>query len=244
MIMNNICPTSDETKPCELFPKLLFVHIPKTAGLSLNAELTNCFGRSSSFRAGDSAGIKKLKKLTSDELKNFTYITGHMTLHDFRCKGIDYPAITIVRNPIDRFLSMFNYLNQSDHPDHQSLKFEKIDNFIDYLFNKKQDNIQCKFIGNEKEHSKSIEIIQNGLLYLAPLEYIDDMIKTLSGIFNKPLQLSHTNKSHKTEKDSSNRLVIQRELKQFWDEDMKLHEFVVENYFTLKAVMLKIFCAR
>ncbi|MBR8829277.1 MAG: sulfotransferase family 2 domain-containing protein [Gomphosphaeria aponina SAG 52.96 = DSM 107014] len=215
--------------------KLLFVHIPKTAGLSLHSALVDYFGESNSIRFGDSSSFQKFHKLSDNELKEFNYITGHLRLNGFRSRGIDYPAITIVRNPIDRLLSMYKYLNQSDHPDHVNLKFSNIHNFIQYILkNQGNDNCQCIFIGNDRKHTKSIEVINNDLIYVAPLEYFDDVIKTWGQLLAKQLKINNRNKSNKTSKDTEDRLVIQKELEKYWEEDMKLYEFVKKNYVDLK----------
>ena len=221
--------------------KLLFVHIPKTGGLSLNSELTNVFGAQKCIRFGDHESVEKFKThLSITELKEYAYIVGYLPLNEFRAKGIDYPAAAILRNPIDRLLSMYNYLNQSDHPDHIQLKFEAIDNFIDYILNNDiYNNIQCQFIGGEKEHETSIDVVKNELIYVAPLPFLKDMIETLSQILGQPLQVVHINQGNKTQKYAEDRLVIEKKLTQYWEEDLKLYEFVQENYFDLKQRFLE-----
>lgn len=219
---------------------LLFVHIPKTGGLSLNSALTAVFDDSKCIRFGDDESIEKFKHLSIEELKKYSYISGHIPLKGFRAKGINYPAITILRNPINLLLSMYNYVTSSNHDDHFKFKFETIDNFIDHIYNDDFcNNFQCQFIGYNEKYETAINVIKNELIYVIPLLYFNDMIETLQQILGQPLQAVHINQSNKTQKYSEDKLVIEKKLIQYWEEDMKLYEFVKENYFDLKQSFLE-----
>ena len=220
--------------------KILFIHIPKTGGLSLNSQLIDYFSKEYSARFGDNKSKEKFKDMSIKELEQYNYITGHFPLNKFRAKGIMYPALAIIRNPIDRLLSMYNYLNQSDHPDHKKLKFEKIDNFIDYIAkNEDYDNIQCRYIGRDREHSASISVMKNDVIYVVPLSYFDDMSETLGKLLSTSIQNIQINKSEKSTKFKEDRLAIESDLQTYWEEDMKLYEFVQENYFQFKDDFLQ-----
>ncbi len=220
--------------------KLLFVHIPKTGGLSLNLALANIFSQEKSIRFGDDKTKENFRnKLSTSELLNYDYITGHFPLQTFRNKGILYPAVTIIRNPVDRLLSMYNYLRQSKHPDHQNLKFKNINNFVDYILeNDIYDNIQCRYIGGERTYNTTVKLIKNELIYVVPLDKFNDINTTLDRLLGKPLKISHINKSDKKQSQTQDKFVIENKLKKCWEEDMNFYVSVMNNYSQNKQVFL------
>ena len=94
--------------PIDRQAKLIFVHIPKTAGTSVELALTlhgdwrqenrlNCFGQ-----------ISSSSLLARNFSSNFMQ---HLRLHEIQCvlgeEFVDYEIFTVVRNPWTRFLSSY-----------------------------------------------------------------------------------------------------------------------------------------
>ncbi len=220
--------------------KLLFVHIPKTAGLSLNNQLKNVFGKNASIRFGNSSSVQKFETLSKSELRNYSYITGHIPLQKFRDKGIDYPAIVVIRQPVDRLLSTYKYLQASIHPDHQKLKFENIESFISHiqLNPLRWDNTQCRFIGTSNTCSASIKVLQEDIIYPVPLTYFNDMIEKLSLILPQSIKNVHLNKSDRLGEDKGKE-VIEAELKSLLKEDLQLYTIVTQRYTQMRDTFFK-----
>lgn len=223
--------------------KLLFVHIPKTAGLSLHYELKNVFDTDHSIRFGNHDSVQDFRTLPKDEIKSYRYITGHIPLKEFRDKGIDYPVITIIRDPIDRLLSMYKYLLASDHPDHKNLKFTNIEDFIKHVKQIKESNIQCKFIGGDEACLNTLKKIKTEKIYIVPLIYFDDMIKSLSEILPQPIKNIKVNQSsnNKLEKNIETKKLIQTQLKSYIEQDYELYEIVSREYTQIKNNFLACF---
>lgn len=87
--------------------KVIFLHIPKTAGQSVHAALVHAFGREAvcPARVND-----HLKKFTITELNRYQVFSGHLDWAMLDCiKGPRY-TFTIFREPMDRILSFYFYL--------------------------------------------------------------------------------------------------------------------------------------
>ncbi len=60
--------------------RLLFVHIPKTAGISLHSQLEKAFPASQSIRFGNRTANARFPQMGPEQFQNFAYITGHQSL--------------------------------------------------------------------------------------------------------------------------------------------------------------------
>jgi hypothetical protein len=219
---------------------LLFVHIPKTAGISLDDQLKNAFGQAASIRFGDSSSIQRFRGLRGYRLRRYRYITGHIPLKEFREKGIAYPAISVVRSPVERLLSMYRYLNQSTHPDHTELKFRDVVHFTDYVRSQPHFiNSQCEYIGGGKTASEAIGTLTRETIYVVPLPFFGDMLQVLSRLLPRPIESVHLNRSGESSDPPD---LVQRarvELERFSEEDTKLYEAITKGYADLKHAFLE-----
>lgn len=220
--------------------ELLFVHIAKTAGLSLHSQLTSAFGEAASIRFGDFASVQRFQGLSGDRLRRYRYITGHIPLKDFRAKGISYPAITVIRKPIDRLVSMYRYLNQSDHPDHVKLKFRSFEHFAEYVRSQAPlRNDQCEYIGGSKTFGAALDTIARETLYVVPLCRFGDMVGVLSALLPRPITNVHLNKSREGPDEPDPGLGVRGELERYLEADIKLYEAVTRDYPQLKEAFLE-----
>lgn len=108
--------------------KVIFLHIPKTAGQSVHAALVNAFGKEAvcPARVND-----QLRRMSITELNRYQVFSGHFDWSLLDCiKGPKY-VFTILREPIDRILSFYFYLRDEAEkiptelrstPDRQGLK--------------------------------------------------------------------------------------------------------------------------
>ena len=108
--------------------KVVFLHIPKTAGQSVHTALINAFGKESvcPARVND-----QLRRMSITELNRYQVFSGHFDWSLLDCiKGPKY-VFTILREPIDRIFSFYFYLRdeaekltieQRATPERQGLK--------------------------------------------------------------------------------------------------------------------------
>jgi len=111
--------------------RIIFLHIPKTAGQSVHAALVRAFGEDAvcPARVND-----QLKEYTIGELNRYQVFSGHLDWSLLDClQGPSY-TFTVLRKPIDRILSFYFFLRRQAEnlsqeelllPQHQGLRAAK-----------------------------------------------------------------------------------------------------------------------
>jgi hypothetical protein len=136
---------------------LIFLHIPKTAGTTLNSIIHRQYAPEVIYNVSGpdlAKSIQKFKTLDESEKRRIRLVRGHMPfgLHRY----LDMPAtyITMLRDPIDRVISDFYYVFEApSHPLYQELMSKRVDlaDFIRSRVPKGATNGQTRLIsGVEK----------------------------------------------------------------------------------------------
>lgn len=127
-------------------PLWLFVHIPKTAGSSLNGELLPILAPSKHiFVDYNQLEHRPFNELLDEVVDNFiaaarerrySYATGHITApHVTRIAEsvADVAPITLLRDPVSRFVSDYRYQRSQMHPGHGRFREEHptIESYLD-----------------------------------------------------------------------------------------------------------------
>jgi Galactose-3-O-sulfotransferase len=108
-----------DTKAMEQFSKSLrFLHIPKTAGQTLEAILLRNFSESRSFRfTGDGpSDIHKFDGLSDEEKKNVLFFYGHSTISTGISEADHAKIITILRDPVSRVKAFCQHVSEGKSP--------------------------------------------------------------------------------------------------------------------------------
>jgi hypothetical protein len=129
---------------------LIFLHIPKTAGTTLNRIIEWQYNPLSIYTMdpyGIRATVERFKKLSEERRRRIRVVRGHLLygIHEFLPQGATY--ITMLREPVARFLSSYYFiLRRPLHPLHRKLKTERL-GVEDYLrLTPHRQNLQCRFI--------------------------------------------------------------------------------------------------
>ena len=130
---------------------MIFVHLPKTAGTTLNRLIEYEYRPFDMFTV-DPYFIHwsnaKLRRLSPERLKKFKVFKGHMGfgLHQLLPQPSTY--ITVLREPVDRAIStyyfMSTYLLHPMYPKIKRLKWT----LEDFITKFPRNNIQCKYLAN------------------------------------------------------------------------------------------------
>jgi Sulfotransferase family len=102
---------------------VLFLHIPKTAGTSFFLMLQNAFSDSRVRRIQhvDQHIQATIDTIVEAELDEITCVAGHLPIHLFRSCLDRFQPFTVLRDPVDRVLSLFRFLRMQDKSELQRL---------------------------------------------------------------------------------------------------------------------------
>ena len=150
---------------------LIFLHIPKTAGTTLNRIIEWQYNPLSIFTLDPyriRATAERFKTLSEQRRRRFRVVRGHMYygLHEFLPQGATY--ITMLREPVARFLSSYYFiLRRPLHPLHRKLKKERL-GVEDYLrLIPHRHNFQCRLIagveGSTIDDERLLDIAKENL---------------------------------------------------------------------------------
>ena len=118
---------------------MLFVHVPKTAGMSLGESLSTAFGR---FRPVTWPHVEKsfrtqvrqaLYRQTQRPMRQV--VMGHFgweELQELRRQDLPLKCATVLREPLARFVSNYNYNRSEAHPGHESFRkrFADVESYV------------------------------------------------------------------------------------------------------------------
>jgi hypothetical protein len=101
-------------------PQVVFVHHPKTGGMSLHAAMERALGAARVLRVGDEATHADFLALDREAFARFGFVSGHFTLTEALERAAPGARfVTLLRDPVARLVSAFNYMaSWTEHPHH------------------------------------------------------------------------------------------------------------------------------
>lgn len=139
---------------------VIFIHLPKTAGTTLYDILKKQYSKRNILTFHGVIGqnreaFEKQYQYTLNK-NQVSLIKGHMNygLHDVL--DCPYKYITVLRNPINRIISVYYYLVQSKfHPQHHLVKGKTLEEFV--TSDMAHHNGQTRFIAGEYNPSDKLQ---------------------------------------------------------------------------------------
>ena len=162
------------------------VHIPKTAGTSLRLLFNQVFGADKCLMNYKD----ELHEKKSTELTNIRHVSGHFGygIHQSFAKKPIY--ITVLRNPIDRYISLYSHILTDPNHKLQLQEYARrydINEFLRYILDSEDTgvwhllhNTQCRQICGEADYKKAKEYIDTKYFLACPFPMVDAMVGMLS----------------------------------------------------------------
>lgn len=128
---------------------VIFEHIPKTAGSTLNNILHKQYRRIhaiDSLRPFDS--LKAFDELPRDQREQVQLVRGHGA--SLLCPSLpDAFVFTMLRDPLQRMLSQYRYLRtRNDHPSADAARSLSFADYLDHARAQGEDNLQTRFLSS------------------------------------------------------------------------------------------------
>jgi len=197
-------PSTIESVPTRPSPTpradVLFVHIPKTAGISLYTAMARQFGPEHSLRYPRSTEAFKQQflRLSDEELHRYRLISGHFDLPFWLQRDLGRRVIVaLVREPIERALSTYRYtMSFTGHPRHAMVRNMGIAGFVDhYVAETARHNRQCRSLCGSGDFLAAREMARKQIDLLGSVEAIAMLTKDLGERLGVPLDLGVENRS-------------------------------------------------
>lgn len=207
--------------------KFVFLHIEKSAGTSQRIFFKDLFGEKSVFWWDlDASATFYDEELVS----KYVVVGGHKERSFY--KGDDLIFSSIVRDPVERVVSLYNYF-ASIYPkewgelglDPQSLlnTLRNCDAFIDMI----RDG-QCRYISGENSFSRAKEVLAKEPFYIGSFEHLELYNKNFCSLIDYPeveLEKHNVGKANYKQSISVDENVL-KILKPLLQEDQKLYDFI------------------
>lgn len=188
--------------------RVLFVHIPKTAGMSLYHALERWAGPGRAIRypnggVDDLAAWRDLSQARLDQLR---LVSGHLPLHEFRRRDMTgWAPITLLRDPVARTLSTYSYIRgHRSHPWHELVSPMDLDAFLDW-FESRPANLdqQCGFITPTRTAETALDVLAEEFLLAGTVERLGAFDAALSEVLGTTIRTPAHNRSRRPVDPSS-----------------------------------------
>jgi hypothetical protein len=202
---------------------LIAIHIPKTGGVSVRQLYQEWFGNGFfEHYKGKGAGFPEKRDLASVSSKPTSVVVyGHF--NRLRRLGIEqyYPEVeqfvTIMRDPFERAVSRYFYLNAKLHRSENDLKDVIMSQIPEW-------SMLCHFPQNVTMENYR-DVIENRFIEVGVLEYMDESLRRIAAKLNKRYDPGSLNRLNVSVKD----IRIPHELREAFIEQNPL-EYAVYNY--------------
>src|SRR3989344_1813469 len=223
-------------------PRFIFIHIPKTAGQSFARFLANPYANRDRSRVltvwdkkfGAAMSPQELAMTPADRLAEYELIWGHFGFTAIKpfldsAHGRRFHLMTIIREPLQRAVSMFNYIAHHEfHPQHKESLRTGLEGFLEQSF---KDNHQCRMVSGSTVAASAIARMQDTFSSYCVLDDIDnycDRLKQAFPIFSTS-SLDRINPSRQPHQMVPSRSVVER-FYRMNSEDLALYNWTVRHW--------------
>jgi hypothetical protein len=164
---------------------IVFSHIPKTAGTSLKFILRNNFGRQhiDSIKTHRSPYMLDDLQFAKKVFGNPLAITGHNLVDPVgNLPGIDAKFITILRDPVTRCASHYQY---------DVVHLGITATFEEWINRKENQNLSVRIISGSEDVSRAKYLLQEKFSFAGITEHFENSLKLLKIQLGEPLNLEY-----------------------------------------------------
>lgn len=212
----------------------LFLHIPKTAGMSLYYVLEAAYGKQHALRFPRSTEEYKQNFLDmpGPELDRFRLLSGHLDLPTFLSRNMKGRVIfAMLREPVERVLSDYGYIaGWKDHPLHNSIGQMSLEEYVEFQEAESNRNRQCRMLCGHADFIEAKRWVLEHVNLLGAVESMNIFLAALGELLETQLTIGKENQTKivRTKRDDITSSLCSRLLNANI-EDYKLWAWVIEN---------------
>jgi len=223
---------------------VVFVHIPKAAGTSLNAILWQVYGRRY-INYHRKLSPKSVTDRIMDEADDILALGGHMphgfhrSFRKFHGGGKSTSVfghrnrryITVLRNPIDRMKSYYRFVTTFPaHHLYAETRHMRPDEFFRHMQvtkNPECSELQCRLVGRSRHYETARDYLASNYHAVGVVDRVDDFIHELQKTLNWPrvFEMKRRNVSPATVEDDEFGPDVIDWITKHNEADLKLYEF-------------------
>lgn len=213
---------------------IISVHLRKCAGTSFKLALQDYYGSRILMDYGDEIGsfepsserkrfISKVRAMQQAQqiLGGYDIIHGHFYATKYDFLGADHDYITVLRNPVDRVISNYNYLvrnPQRQHPDALLVHRDKL-SLEEYAAHPFARNLQSLFLDGTNIQSYA---------FVGLTEEYDETIRQMNARFGLELKAGHHENAAKEKAEISDK--TRDHIRACNDADCRLYDLGLEIF--------------
>ncbi len=179
---------------------VLFVHIQKTAGISLYNAIARAFGpeRSMRFARSSDAYKEQYLAMTDAELRHFRFLSGHFNLPFWLRRDLGpRVVVSVLREPVERVLSTYRYIRSwKGHRRHASAGQMSIEAFVDdYVADTARHNVQCTRLCGAPDCERALAAAHAHVDLLGSVEALPLLTAELAALLGAAIEAGVDNRS-------------------------------------------------
>jgi hypothetical protein len=232
--------------------KLIFIHIPKTAGATFRSILKKNYSSGNRFFIHDlypEISLSYLKQLSDEKLNKLYLIAGHGSQY-ILSRTKQFKSVIFIRKPVNQIISTYYHIKRSPH----NLLYDHLRNvhtlydYFNYLKDNNGFNLQTFFLSRDEEdfysrkrfrkinlhdYEQAIKLLEN-IDYVFPTELFDESLCILKKEFGwKNIYYTYKNlsKNRSFEEDDQD-LIGKFRNEQKWD--YQLYQYAWDRFHTTK----------
>ena len=214
---------------------IVFLHVPKTAGSSVQRDLV------ATFRNGYSVDWKSVDRswetfMSTYPSRRFHHVRGHIGCRHLEMldnRNIAYHAASFLRHPVQRILSNYHYCISSNSP-RQAINRSKYPDLMPFINDCVNVNHMTQLlVGNCDSVNQAIEKISRRYSFIGMQEFYDVCqsiwMRSLGAMYRRRPKLNVTQKNGETTVDDLPKSILDRIL-ETQRIDMGVFEFFDQRY--------------
>lgn len=232
--------------------RLIFLHLPKNAGTTLNQILKSKYGKDEIFDINyDHTGfwnIAEYQSLSEEKKEDIKFISGHFDFGIHRHLVGDFSYLTMLRHPVERTISFYNFIKKEKT--HRLLDAVKDKTLLECVTEIKDYDVvngQARKLSKSSDEKTMLDLalknIDSHFTFVGIQEYFDESMVLLNEVLQ--LNLKHFDSLNKGIFREKYNPELIKEIEKQNQVDIELYETIkdrfLQNYSKIKFKSTKKF---